>query len=750
MIELKESVKKLEQTRLFTEAYRECLTAPEAVREIKCLAAQYPYSLLPIEQDDLFAGRLDLNVPVQFSPQISQHGFGYVWDDPVFEGLLEQSGLDESGQRLYRELQAFWLKENTKYKTRQRYPKEMAAVLPSDNWNGEPGAAFPLYRMAGLCLDFDKLLNLGLPGMRDLVRGELERQALKGGDAVLFESMLSALDLLEQCLLYYANQAEEAAKCANAAERASGLEEMAKTLRMNAVQAPHSFREAIQLLWMYAMLAQVRNYGRMDVYLGDFLVKDLQNGIIDEAKALELLQSLWRLMAARKTTVDSRVIIGGYGRRNEANADRFAFLAMEATRTVLEIEPQLSLRWHEGMNPQLFEKALEVIGEGRTFPILYNDDINVPAVQHAFDVSREQAEQYVPFGCGEFVLNHMSVGTPSGLINMTKVLELTLHNGVDPATGQQLILRTGEASSFAAFDDLLDAYKRQLKFLVEALADQEALEYRVAGETAPFLFVSMLYDDCIAQGKGVFAGGVRHLGGTLETYGSTTAADSLFAIKEWVYNRKLCGLEQLTEILDSDYAGHELVRKQLFDLPKYGNNLPEPDQMVLWQHDFICNLTRNQRDRTELDSYLVVNINNSANVSLGEWTGASADGRKARQPLTNGNTPGGGCDRNGITALLQSIAKPDPSVHAGMVQNMKFGKEVFLKDREKLSGLIKTYFAKGGTQSMITCVSRGELENAMQDPEKYTHVFVRVGGFSARFVELPHGLQLDILNRTLY
>jgi pyruvate-formate lyase len=488
----------------------------------------------------------------------------------------------------------------------------------------------------------------------------------------------------------------------------------------------------------------------MDVYLGDFLAADLAAGRLTEEEALCLLQSLWRLMAARNTRVHNRVIIGGRGRPNETNADRFALLALEASRTVLEIEPQLSLRCYQGMNPALMAKALDVLGEGRTYPILYNDDVNLPAVERAFGFTAAEAEQYVPYGCGEYILEHRSFGTPSGVINLLKALEVTLRNGRDPLSGRQLGLALGEFADFATFDDLWAAYTQQVEHFVTLLADQEALAYRVAGEEAACLYQSMLYDDCLQRGKALFAGGVRYLGGTIETYGNSSTADSLTAIKELVYDRKLLDRQELLAALDANFEGYARVRRLLLEAPKYGNDDEGADQMLLAVHNHVCNFVRAQAAPVGLHSYLVVIINNSANTLMGRQTAASADGRLSRKPMNNGNAPAGGADHKGITAMFNSIVKPDPSIHAGAVQNMKMSPELFGSRRRELEALLDTYFAQGGTQAMITVVRRGDLEQALKDPAQYRHLFVRVGGFSARFVDLPPDVQEDILSRTLY
>ncbi len=166
--------------------------------------------------------------------------------------------------------------------------------------------------------------------------------------------------------------------------------------------------------------------------------------------------------------------------------------------------------------------------------------------------------------------------------------------------------------------------------------------------------------------------------------------------------------------------------------------------------EHVATHTRAQAERIGLDYFLIVNINNHMNVGLGAQTGASAEGRHAMAPLANGNTPTAGNDTQGVTAFLNSIVKPDASLHAGYAHNMKFSKSTFREQRPKVEALLSTYFANGGTQAMLTVVGRGEMEAALHEPEKYRNLIVRVGGFSARFVELTPEIQRDLLTRTLY
>jgi pyruvate-formate lyase len=416
---------------------------------------------------------------------------------------------------------------------------------------------------------------------------------------------------------------------------------------------------------------------------------------------------------------------------------------------VIETEPQLSLRFYNGQNPALMSKALDVIAEGRTYPMLYNDDVNIPAVAKSFGVDEVEAANYLPYGCGEYVLDHRSFGSPNCGFSLLKALEATLNNGHDLLTGEESGLALGKFSSFGTFDELLAAYKKQIEHHLYYLAQRHALEYKAENDSAAFLFVSMLYDDCIAKGRSVVNRGPVFTGGIVETFGMVNTADSLAAIKKLVYDDKRLTQAQTLEALTADFISYEAEHRLMKAVPKYGNDDDYVDTLMQTVSLHVATACQSMGERAGLDYFLVVNINNFANVSFGNATAASADGRRAGSPYANGNTPTAGNDTKGVTAFLNSIVKPDPGVHAGYVHNMKFNRQMFTRERPKLEALLKTYFARGGTQAMITVVSRGDLENAMREPENYRNLIVRVGGFSARFVELNREVQIDIINRTL-
>ncbi|MGM9668335.1 MAG: pyruvate formate lyase family protein [Faecousia sp.] len=723
----------------FTLTYRAHFSDDPALREAYCVAVMNRYQFLPMEGEDLIAGRKRV-LPVGFSNEpLLGRSVSWFYDEArAMEALAAENATDaQIGDA--KEMLAFWATQETRKNLRASYPEDIREAMPQDIYWEHSQISFPLYRVVGAYMDYEKLLRLGLSGMGDLVRGFLSRAKAAGESTALYEACLIALDSLSGVCLRYAEDAD-----------ARGKTETGAALRSVSGRAPRTFVEAMQLSWIYSLTSGVLNYGRMDDYLGDFLARDLADGTITRQKALDYMVSVWKLIDARKTVFHGRVIIGGKGRHNEKTADEFALLAMEASRIVAMPEPQLSLRFYAGQNPALMEKALDVIGEGKVYPMLYNDDVNIPAVMKAFCISEEEATDYCFFGCGEYVINKKSIGSPNGIINLLKALEVTLFNGCDLRDQKDMGLKLGNLTDFATFQDLFEAYKKQISYQFRILARQEQMEYDYCAKVGAYLYITMLMDDCLERNKSLLGGGVKYLGGTLETYGNINTANSLYAIKDVVYDRKLMSAQTLMDAIRANFEGYDAQRRLLLEAEKYGNDQDGVDSLAMELHEYICSTVRDLKKITNLHSYLVVIINNEANTVLGRFTWASADGRKAGEPMANANNPAGGTDKNGITAMLNSLVKLRTDLHAGAVQNMAFSRDLFVGNRRIAKAVLETYFQNGGQQAMINVLNRGDLEDAMIHPERHQNLMVRVGGFSARFVTLSPDVQREIASRTLY
>ena len=491
-------------------------------------------------------------------------------------------------------------------------------------------------------------------------------------------------------------------------------------------------------------------FGRMDEYLGDLYCHDIDNGVITEAQALKMAQTYFYLIDALDDETDGRVIVGGYGRRNPENADRYCLVACEACRTVKEILPQFTLRFNKETPKVVWDAAMRCIGEGRTFPLLYNDEVLVPGVMKAFGVDRARAETYMPLGCGEIEFDHYSFGSPNGSVGTLKILELAVRGGYDPIAGGYLAPKTIPLAECKSYEQFLENYKTLLHYFIAAQAHYEKYLYESIGQLHPFLMVSMLYDGCMESGKALLNGGCQYLAGTMELYGNVNAANSLAVIKKLVFEEKTVSAQELVQAMDDNFVGHERLRRMLLDVPKYGNDIAYVDDIMVELHDWLCETTAAQADKAGLKSYLCVNINNAQNTTLGRWVGATPDGRKAGTPMANANNPAPGTDKNGLTAMLNSILKLRHDNHAGMVQNMRFTRETWYNPDGKARALVDDYFARGGAHAMITVVGREDLAKAMEHPEDYHDLIVRIGGLSARFVALKKDVQQEIYNRVSY
>jgi pyruvate-formate lyase len=730
----------LDYIRRYTSAYRKGLNAFH--REILCEDVQFPAVLVPPRPSDLLAGK---RIYPEVGYSVQYGALGYYANFAAWEiaGKESESSAEEMAEWL--SLRAFWEKENTITKCNREFAPRIRQRLPElyDRPESLAMPAFPLFRMAGLQLDFGKLVGLGLAGLEEKIRS-LKVHAPDIGDSGFHDAALSSLDRLRRCIAHYHREAGML-DAANPGGPASAL---ARALAGLLDHAPETFHEALQLILLTSTLTGTINFGRLDVVLGPYLCRDLDTGRTTRADALRLMQNFYTILDEEVLHFDARIVVGGMGREHEEEADRFALLAMETTESLSLPLPQLTLRFYSGQNPALLEKAYDVIGKGKTFPMLYNDEVNIPAVEKAFAVDRKTASEYLPFGCGEYMINHQSCGTPNAIINLQRCLESALNHGRCLSTDLTIGPDYGDLNDYPTFESLWSAYTRTVEFFLDPLAKAQDSIYRTTGRECPYSLISVLYDDCLGRGRSIFDGGIRFLGGTNETYGNNNAADSLTAIRKLVYRDGLCTAEELLSALRDDWIGHERLHRWFREAPKFGNDDPVADAMVCRVHEHVCRSTSAAARPTGLHHFLVVVINNDHNTRWGRFTSASADGRKNGDPLAPGNAAGPGFDRNGLSALLNSQAKPDPSLHAGTVQNVKLSASFPRNHRQLYHALFNAYFKQGGTQTMVTVTSRDDLLAAIGEPEKYANLLVRVGGFSARFIDLDPRTQREILSRT--
>ncbi|WP_313151972.1 pyruvate formate lyase family protein [Lacrimispora sp.] len=738
---IEEQIEVMEQ---YTETYQKYSGHSQAKREIECLKVLFPKMFREIEDTDIIVGRSDV-LPIGFGCVTSVGGVGHYCVFSKMEKMRQEAGDPILIERLNR-LEKFW----DTHDTRSLFFQERLTETALGKFVDGKYPAILTARLSGMYLDYPKLIRLGIPGLEAEIKGFLKNEPDKE-KIDLYQCFLECLQLLRVSIRHHINMCREAKEESGELNRKKQMDVLLEALEHLLVSKPETMIEGIELAWIYTMLSSVVNYGRMDVYLGELLERDLSSGRYTEEEAIEYLKSFFKLLEARRTNVNGRAIVGGKDRTNPQAGDLFCKLAIKAVMANRDIEPQFTLRIYEGMNQEVYDLALEAIATGCTYPILYNDDVNIPSVQKALRVDEETAKNYVPFGCGELVISGQSVGTPNACMNMLKILNISLNAGIDPWDNKDKSggIRLRPAEELSSFEETYEQYTRLLEYYVIETAEAHRYSYELMNAQVKFLFTSLLVDDCIARGRAVLDGGARYLGGTNETYGNINASDSLTAIKYWVYDKKKYTLRQVVDAIYTNFENAQEIRNDLILAPKYGNDDPYADEIAARLHEFVCSKVSEQADRLGFHSYNVVVINNQVNTEWGRSTSASADGRLSGVYMNNGNNPQGGADKNGPTAMLNSLVRLKTDIHAGSVQNMKFSRSLFDSKMDHIKALLQTYFKKGGGQIMISVVSKGELEDAYSNPEKYPNLLVRVGGFSARFVNLDQDVQREIISRTL-
>lgn len=738
------AVKEFDYVLKFTESYK--TTEDKYLREAKALKMQTGHILVPMEKGDLVVGRVKHGL-LGFSPQYGGQ-YTYYFHEEEAEELFEtyKDKLEHNAE--IRQALDYWKEEQTIQKLNRRFTEKHADLEKYKKTGGQIGKDFrfgtgssPTGRLALTIPDLDKLISEGLPGLRK----EIEK--FRCEETTFSDALEIAVDTIADAIEIYRKQATDFLK---EDPENTELELLVNTLENIKEKKPETFYEGLQLYWIYAVLSDLMNHGRMDIYLGDLYVQDLEAGRIDEELAIRYLTDLYRQYKFIGKVHDTRVVIGGKGRRNEANADKLAMVIMETSRRVKDVVPQLTLRYYKGMNEEVFDKALKVNAEGCSFPILYSDDTNVPAIMKVFDVSEMEAETYIPAGCGEYVLESRSIGTPNSAINLLKALELALHNGRDCYYNEVAGPDTGDLKDFTTFDKLWDAFTKQIDLELAIVAWGQKECYNLIEENGAYLHLSLLMKDCIERGKPLFEGGVRYLNGTTEIMGMISAADSLTAIKKLVYEDKKMSLEELVHILDCNFEGYEKERKMMQACPKYGNDDEYADDMALKVFNYIAEQSIAYTDIIDINKFNMVSVNNSESAVWGTYTMASACGRKNGEAMANANGASIGGDKNGVTALLNSMSKFNHGIHAGVINNVRFTKEVFAENFDKVKTVIRTFLENNGNQMNLMVIGKDDLINAKKNPENYQNLIIRIGGFSARFVELDPVVQDELIARTTY
>lgn len=555
------------------------------------------------------------------------------------------------------------------------------------------------------------------------------------------------LEGMHDWILLQAECAEKKAENEKNPTLAQRYSNAAENCRFVAVNAPETFYQAAQLTWFYALWDAVDCIGRADQYLWPFFKKALAE---NRQYAEDICASL--MMKFYEHGIHNITVGGISPETGEDASNDLSFLMLQIIRRNHSTHPRMSIRINQKSDPALMKLAVQMWSEGMSDPTVASDTLIIPSFIEEYGVPEKDAMNYSLLGCQELEIPGKSnFGCEDGLMNLAKILELTLNNGRSRFDDSvQIGLETGHITDYETFDDLWDAYEKQMKFFTRHFVELCNMGQEIRAANYAKLVKTPLTEACIERGLSLDEGGAVFNYGCVETAGAAVVSDSLLAIKKLVFEKGMISRETLEAALCANFEGFEKERLMLQNLsPKYGNDNREADEMaqkVL------------QSFWTEIKKYKSVRGNVftgacsllSSGVTYGEWTWATPDGRLKGEPLGNSIGPKPGNDKHGLTAMLSSCQKlPLKFGLGGTTCNVMIPTSIMRTpaEKEKIADLMNAFLKNGGQLAQITTACLQDLIEARENPSSHPDLIVRVGGFSIRFCELSDTEKDEIISR---
>jgi pyruvate formate-lyase/glycerol dehydratase family glycyl radical enzyme len=585
---------------------------------------------------------------------------------------------------------------------------------------------------------------------------------------------LVAMDIACDALIIFAERhatlADSLAAGTDDPLRRSEFERIATVCRHVPAHAPRDLHEALQYYWFchLGVITELNgwdafNPGHLDQHLLPFYQKGLADGTLTPESARELVECFFvkfnnhpappkvGVTAAESGTYTdfANINIGGLLADGSDGSNEVSRLLLDIVDEMHLLQPSSNVQVSRKTPDVLLKHALRVVRKGYGFPSLFNADVVVEE-QLRQGKTLEDARAGGCSGCVEVGAFGKEAYILTGYFNLPKVLEVALHDGVDPRTGERLGPSTGDLASLATFEDLFHAFERQLRHLIDVKIRGNQIIERLYASEMPAPFLSVLTDDCIAKGRDYNAGGARYNNTFIQAVGIGTITDSLAAIRRLVFEEKAFPLTDLVVALDADFAGTETLRARLVNrMPKYGNDDDAADDLMLRVFETAFRLI-DGRPTVKGGTYRLEMLPTTCHIYFGSVCGATPDGRRATLPLSEGISPVQGADRRGPTAVFRSAAKMDHVKTGGTLLNMKFSPAILAGEEgiDRLAHLVRSYFKADGHHVQFNVVSADTLRMAKADPEAHRGLIVRVAGYSDYFCDLSDALQDEIITRT--
>jgi pyruvate formate-lyase/glycerol dehydratase family glycyl radical enzyme len=769
-----------QRARSITSSWKETEGEPNRIKWAKAFARVLEESAIIIRDGELIVGSETKAVRgAEIVPECNPYDVREVMEasiDPDIEGI--------------KEVAKYWVGKSVNDIVYKAYRNKMGDSY-TDLIDGRKGKVGVLPDVNGTVFKTQtifspKMMKDGLRGVILKAREEKEKtlnasQFVPNSLNAIYHKtvILDAMIITCESLIKYAKKHADLAR--SMAEKESDpqikneLKEIAECCDWVPEKPPRSFREAMQFYWFIHLgLRKEAPYhsgpcpARMDQWLYPYYQKDLKEGKLTRQEAAELLGLMWVKLNEMQMVSGSyfekeaagsllqQVTLGGTTTDGLDATNELSYLILEVAQQIKMPQPGIYVRWHNGIDYNFMVKAIETNRDTRGgIPAFLNDRI---AIRNfiASGVKYEDAVEWSAAGCLSYVISHCNLASKIVVyINIPKVLEIALNNGVDPRTEIQAGPQTGDVTKFTSIDQIYNAFWKQYDYFVEVAVKNYWVGYSAKIEHIGTPLTSIIIEDCLTRGLDVYEGGERYpeLSNNFGQRGCVDVADAFSAIKKLVFDDKNISMARLMQALKANWVGYEDVHQLCLQAPKYGNDDDYADS-IFNNVSLKCNeIILNKPNPCTGTPWRVARPALTGHYPAGEVTGALPNGRMAKAPLYDaGLSAMVGADINGPTALIKSATKVD---HIGpkmdsLVLNMKISLSV-VQDRqsiERVLSLLKIFFDRGGWHIQFNITSREDLLEAKAHPEQWKHLIVRVAGYSAYFVDLPPAVQNEIIDRT--
>jgi len=763
-----------ERAKVITEFYKNGITAGKSIPVQRALVFEYlmEHVSLPIEDGQLIVGlRGTAPQEVPTYPEICTHSM----EDLEILNSRENMPykVDDKIRELYEnEIIPFWKGKPMRDIIFENLPQEWVEAYEAGIWT-----EFMEQRAPGHTAGGERIFKTGLLDIKEEIKEKMQEQ--KSIDSEYYDKMeeLKAMDIAADAILTYARRyvekLEKMAEEEKDSERKKELKEIAEMCRWVPAHAPRTFWEALQHYWFVHVGVVYEtnpwdsfNPGRLDQHLYLFYEKDIKEGELTREKAKELLEAFWikfnNQPAVPKVGVTAeesftyndftKINIGGLKKDGSDGVNEVSYLLLEVLDEVRTLQPNTAVLVSD-KNPERFiTRALKVAGPGFGEPPFFNfDGIIVKMLRQG--KSLEDARTAGVSGCIETGAFGKESYILTGYFNLPKILELTLNNGIDPQSGKKIGIETRDPRSLKTFDELLEAFIKQVKHFMDIKMKGNDIVEALFAKYLPVPFESLWINDCVENARDYNAGGTRYNTQYIQIVGLGTLTYSLTSIKYHVFDKKIISMDELLEALKQNFEGkHEMLRQIILNkTPRYGEDDDYADEIakniVNNMVEIIENYPPSPIRKASKRAYF---LPTTAHVYFGKVTGATPDGRKAGLPVSEGVSPVQGSDKKGIAAVFRSVSKCDWDKTGGALLNQKLTPDLLEGEENirKLAQLIKTFFNMGGHHVQFNVVSVELLREAQKRPKDFQDLMVRVAGYSDYFVNLPKGLQDEIIART--